>query len=340
MTRHRGFTLVEVLISVIIIGILAGGFMLTFGSTSDKADAVKIISDMKTMSKASLFYFADREEWPSNKEELEDYLDRNLVETDKVSYDVAFISDKLYIQATLPDYSQEGIKEKLASMAQKTGLFQRKDDSVETYESTSTVAYVPVSHAPFMPTATSDSLFSASFESESELDTFTKLKGNSDWDIEHNSLVATGAGEHRYSFGDTDWEDYEINLTAAYDNDPNKGGYGVYYRADGESDITGYVFQYDPGLGNKFVVRKVENGKETSPIASIKIKEVMGDDFDIMGTPHNISISVNGSSHSIKVDNVEVLSFTDSSYSNGSAGLRTWRSGGTATFDNVSVIEL
>ena len=106
--------------------------------------------------------------------------------------------------------------------------------------------------------------------------------------------------------------------------DQKTGGYGVYYRADGERDITGYVFQYDPGLGDKFVVRKVEKGRETSPIASVQIAKVMGDDFDIMRTPHAISISINGSSHSIKVDGTEVLSFNDSTYSSGSAGLRTW----------------
>ena len=51
------------------------------------------------------------------------------------------------------------------------------------------------------------------------------------------------------------------------------GGMAVYYRiSEGTNNTpTGYAFQMDPGLGMKFVVREVVNGKEPSIPASVSI---------------------------------------------------------------------
>jgi hypothetical protein len=99
-------------------------------------------------------------------------------------------------------------------------------------------------------------------------------------------------------------------------------GYGVYFRSDGEPSITGYCFQFDPGAGNKFTVRKVNNGVESGAIQSVS----MPSGFSVIGTPHAISISAVGSHIVIKVDGATVLDFTDSTFTSRSAGLRTWGS--------------
>ncbi|MEI6314586.1 MAG: family 16 glycoside hydrolase [Syntrophus sp. (in: bacteria)] len=173
---------------------------------------------------------------------------------------------------------------------------------------------------------TANVLFSTGFDNMSNL---KSLMGN--WSINNGTLLSTSTGESRLSFGDNAWTDYEIKVGAVL----TKGnGYGIYYRADGDPNITGYVFQYDPGLGNKFVVRKVINGQEQSPFQSVS----MPAGFAILNQAHDISIAVVGNRQIIRVDNQPVMDFTDSSFTSGSGGFRTW-SGTTASFDNLTVVK-
>lgn len=61
---HRGFTLVELLIVMVIIGILAGMLILVVGASSDKAEVAKLINDMNNVKYASLLYYANHAVWP------------------------------------------------------------------------------------------------------------------------------------------------------------------------------------------------------------------------------------------------------------------------------------
>ena len=54
-----GFTLVELLIVIIIIGILAGALLLITGAGTDKAEATRIVSDLRSLKSAALMYHAD-----------------------------------------------------------------------------------------------------------------------------------------------------------------------------------------------------------------------------------------------------------------------------------------
>jgi general secretion pathway protein G len=62
--NKRGFTLVEILIVLLLIGILAGALMLVSFSVTAKAEATRIIEDMRSMKSAATLYYADFGFWP------------------------------------------------------------------------------------------------------------------------------------------------------------------------------------------------------------------------------------------------------------------------------------
>lgn len=86
--KKSGFTLVELLIVVIIIGMLAGALLLVAGSGSDKANATRIVSNLRNLKTAAAMYYADKNEWASNDVSLlNDYIDSNIKSDYKMSDD-------------------------------------------------------------------------------------------------------------------------------------------------------------------------------------------------------------------------------------------------------------
>ncbi len=76
----------ELLIVMVIIGILAGSMMLTMGGGKGKAEATRIVSDLRNLKAAALMYYSDNGEWPGGSavanamkwvtDSLDIYLDR------------------------------------------------------------------------------------------------------------------------------------------------------------------------------------------------------------------------------------------------------------------------
>jgi type II secretory pathway pseudopilin PulG len=163
----------------------------------------------------------------------------------------------------------------------------------------------------------------------SNMSGFNVLTGK--WQISNGLLIPTSDGqEHRIAFGDPKWQDYTISVNVTL---TSGSGYGIYYRADGKTNISGYSFQYDPGWNNKFIVRRVFNGKEESaPFQTVN----MPAGFPIYNTAHDISVTVLGSRQIIKIDGQTVLDFKDTAFASGMGGFRSWGNSKVA-FDSVNV---
>ena len=67
--KRKGFTLVELLIVIIVIGILAGGMMLASGSATDSAKASTLISELRNAKAGGIMFLGDNTDlvWTDTK---------------------------------------------------------------------------------------------------------------------------------------------------------------------------------------------------------------------------------------------------------------------------------
>lgn len=284
MSRRPAFTLMEMMVSVAIIGVLAA------------AVTPKVVLAVRK-SKIS--------QCAANRAVIEQAETRYRIEHDKTpSASITELKDGRYLDR-VPYCTAGGIYVWVSTSAAVVGCSMH--------------------YWPFEPAVSQAPLFSSDFSSMSMIKV---LSGK--WVIAHDVMKNISDGEARVSFGDNSWKDYSLTLNATLDRG---SGYGVYYRADGKAAISGYVFQYDPGLGGgTFLVRKVVAGVESAPIASVSIPA----GFPVYDVQHQIQISVVGSEQNIYVDGNKVLTLTDTAFTSGSAGLRTWDST-RAEFDSVTI---
>ena len=167
---------------------------------------------------------------------------------------------------------------------------------------------------------TADTLFSSTFSSLQGVaiaaGTFT---------IANDNLLHNTTGEGKAFFDSSYGTDYTITVNTTYTSGASsQSGYGIFYRATNPSSVSGYAFQFDPGASNSFLVRTWANGSENMVnIASVSMVSKMGSGFSLTA-PHEVKITVTGTHHQIFVDGISVLDFTNSTYTSGSVGLRTW----------------
>ena len=167
-----------------------------------------------------------------------------------------------------------------------------------------------------------------------------------DWEIVDGKYIGgreNGSAYRNYTFfGDQGWTDYTIELDANLMNGQgNAYGYGVFFRAQDFDNLNSYIFQYDAGFGanGAFLFREIVDGREQPPFARVDAPE----GYIWNGTEKHITVSVSGNNFTAYVSDINggttpVLQGSDSSYTSGAVGLRTWGSA-QAGFDNFNVSE-
>lgn len=69
--KESGFTIVELLIVIVVIGVLAAITIVAYNGFKDRADEAAVKSDLQTVGKKILLFYAEKQYYPRNLADLE-----------------------------------------------------------------------------------------------------------------------------------------------------------------------------------------------------------------------------------------------------------------------------
>jgi len=141
---------VELLIVMVIIGILAGSLMLTMGGGKGKAEATRIVSDLRNLKAAAIMYYSDNGEWPGGSDEtvamdwvrqsLDKYLDRDYPDNASIDY-YAVKDDSNMVFVGYGAITDNAVRESLKAMAADAALYGTGSVSVPASDDITTPNY-------------------------------------------------------------------------------------------------------------------------------------------------------------------------------------------------------
>lgn len=144
--KRRGFTLVELLIVIVVIGILSAMMMLSSTEAVSSARASNIVSNLRNLKTAALAWYLDnmgRSDGPS-LDDLTPYLSGKLEDSsenskvDKYAIETSFSSNSWAVKCTIVDATID-IKNKLKERAASVGLL-KSDASISLDEATGNIS--------------------------------------------------------------------------------------------------------------------------------------------------------------------------------------------------------
>ena len=152
--KRRGFTLVELLIVIVVIGILSAMMMLSSTEAVTSAKASNIVSDMRNLKTAALAYYVDNLDAFSsvatvNAASLDlkyitPYLNNSKISTTGYKLDQNASGD-WYLEYTIQGTQTEktSIQQKLAGRSKSVGLYNaQKQDTANLYSKNDATVYM------------------------------------------------------------------------------------------------------------------------------------------------------------------------------------------------------
>lgn len=127
---RRGFTLVELLIALALVALLAAAVVLTSGGATDRAKALRIVSDLRSIKSAALLYYLDKGRWAERFEDLVDAGYIPSVSSPIQGSSFSIEGPKGNNVVIYGEVSEDGVRRALESMAEEAGLIGGEDEDM------------------------------------------------------------------------------------------------------------------------------------------------------------------------------------------------------------------